>query len=153
MDIEPDASTHGSVALSAVSSTPNGEISEGAQTAQPVAGPSRSAPARRQLRARPSEPIPTSSPASRPRRSESNAALRRGSEHELEYIRTKLGPENIASRRDVVVRAKEAELKEVVDQHDTAVKEKFHLERYISIFEGWEPKVSKMTRCCEIVTD
>jgi hypothetical protein len=41
-----------------------------------------------------------------------------------------------------VVKEKDVELKDVVDKHDTAVREKFHLERYISIFEGWDPKVS-----------
>ena len=47
----------------------------------------------------------------------------------------------MAAKRDGVVREKEAEVKRVVDGHDDAVREKFHLERFISIFEGWDPKV------------
>lgn len=57
----------------------------------------------------------------------------------MEKALQKLGPEGISSRRGEILREREAELRTVVDDHDMAVKEKFHLERYISILEGWDP--------------
>lgn len=107
-----------------------------------VAGPSRSAPARRQLRARPSDPAPAPSPHGKRRQSDVNAALRQATDREIEHIQSRLAPEYLDSRREIVVKEKEGELKLVVDKHDTDVREKFHLERYTSIFEGWNPKVS-----------
>lgn len=107
------------------------------------AGTSRPPAARRQLRARPSDPAPPASPTTKKGKPDASTPLRKGTERELEYIRSKLTPEHIVSCRDGVLKSKEAELKEVIDEHDTAVREKFHLERYISIFEGWNPKVSK----------
>lgn len=107
-----------------------------------VAGPSRSAPARRQLRARPSDPIPAPSSHNKRRKSDVGTALRQPTDRELEFIHSRLAPEHVISRREIVVKEKEGELKDVVDKHDTSVREKFHLERYISIFEGWNPKVS-----------
>jgi len=109
-------------------------------------GPSRSAPARRQLRARPSDPVPVASPYRKPRKSDAGVALRQPTDRELEYINSKLAPEHLDSRRDTVVKEKEGELKEVVDKHDTDVRERFHLERYTSILEGWNPKVSSLRR-------
>jgi len=113
-------------------------------TSQPVSGNaelSRSGSvARRQLRARPSE-ASTSSPASKKARSDINGQLRPPTEKELDFINASLSEEGIATRRDEVIKDKEAELKHVADEHDTAVREKFHLERFISIFEGWDPKV------------
>jgi hypothetical protein len=53
-----------------------------------------------------------------------------------------VGPEGVKARRDEVVHAKEEELRGVVDGHDNAVLEKFHLERYISLLEGWDPVVN-----------
>jgi hypothetical protein len=101
-------------------------------------------PARRQLRARASEATPstTASPVTKRGRSDTSAHLRLPTDKELEYIRSKLSEESILSGRDGVIKGKEAELRNVVDSHDNAVREKFHLERYISIFEGWDPVVS-----------
>ena len=118
-----------------------------------VAGSGRSAPARRQLRTRPSDPVSAPSPHGKRRKSEVSTSLRRATESELEYIHSKLGHEHLSSRRDVVVKDKEAELRDVVDKHDTAVKEKFHLERYISIFEGWNPKVRIRTIYMTLLDD
>lgn len=63
-------------------------------------------------------------------------------EKELEDIHRRLGAENVQSRRDELLKQKETELKTVVDEHDDAVREKFHLERFVSILEGWDPVVS-----------
>jgi hypothetical protein len=30
----------------------------------------------------------------------------------------------------------------VVEGHDAAVREKFHLERFVTLLEGWDPEVS-----------
>ena len=97
--------------------------------------------ARRNLRARPSEPSSIPSPITKRARSDTNTKLRPPTEKELDSITKALSEESLAAKRDGVVRDKEAEVKRVVDGHDDAVREKFHLERFISIFEGWNPKV------------
>lgn len=97
--------------------------------------------ARRNLRARPSEPSSIPSPISKRARSDTNTKLRPPTEKELDVVNKALSEEAILAKRDVVVKDKEAEVKRVVDGHDDAVREKFHLERFISIFEGWDPKV------------
>ena len=33
-------------------------------------------------------------------------------------------------------------MKGVVEGHDAAVREKFHLERFVTLLEGWDPEVS-----------
>jgi helicase SWR1 len=110
--------------------------------AQVTAGLSRNGSvARRNLRARPSEPSSVPSPISKRARSDTNTKLRPPTERELDSITKALSEESLAAKRDGVVREKEAEVKRVVDGHDDAVREKFHLERFISIFEGWNPKV------------
>lgn len=63
---------------------------------------------------------------------------------EMERIMTKLSPAGTAARRDELVRDREAELRVVMEQHDMAVKEKFHLERYVSILEGWDPEEARV---------
>lgn len=123
---------------------PNGSPITG-ESITAVAGPSRSAPARRQLRARPSDPSPAHNSHGKRRKSDVGTALRQPTDKELEYIHSRLGPDHVISRREWVIKEKEGELKDVVDKHDTSVREKFHLERYISIFEGWNPKVSSHT--------
>ena len=97
--------------------------------------------ARRNLRARPSEPSSVTSPSSKRARADTNTKLRPPTEKELDSITKALSEESLAVKRDGIVREKEAEVKRVVDGHDDAVREKFHLERFISIFEGWDPKV------------
>lgn len=115
-----------------------------ATSGHPPVSDGSAAPARRQLRARASIPAAApvnGSPGGRARADVSGLA-QKWSERDIEYVHTKLAPENIIAKRNVVISNKEAELKTVVDEHDTAVKEKFHLERYTSIFEGWNPKAS-----------
>lgn len=57
----------------------------------------------------------------------------------MDKVLFKLGPEGTAERREELIHQREGELRVVVDDHDMAVKEKFHLERYVSILEGWDP--------------
>jgi helicase SWR1 len=97
--------------------------------------------ARRNLRARPSEPSAIPSPITKRARSDTNTKVRPPTERELDNITKALSEDSLAAKRDGVVRDKEVEVKRVVDMHDDAVREKFHLERFISIFEGWNPKV------------
>jgi helicase SWR1 len=91
----------------------------------------------------------TAAPASRSRRgpresAPANRKKRHITDHEMERIRFKLGPEGALSRREELVREREAELRVVMDAHDMAVKEKFHLERYVSILEGWDPEEARV---------
>jgi helicase SWR1 len=105
---------------------------------------SKSAPAlRRQLRARPSDlSAPSSSPATKKTRTDKGAVPRQPTDKELAFIQSQLSEDGLKVKRDAVIRGKEMELKTVVDGHDDAVREKFHLERFISIVTGWDPKVS-----------
>lgn len=116
----------------------------GPATSQPISGNGQlsrnGSVARRQLRARPSDTT-APSPVSKRARSDTNGQLRPPTEKELAYINSSISEEGLAARRDGVIKGKEAELKQVVDRHDTAVREKFHLERFTSIFEGWDPEV------------
>lgn len=119
-------------------STQNGASGSGA-IATPIAGPSRL----RTLRTRPSDPSP--SPRSTKQASLSAASpanLRQPAQKELDNIFRRLGPEGVGSKREELVVDKEKELKSVVDEHDTAIREKFHLERFVTLLEGWDPAVS-----------
>lgn len=88
----------------------------------------RVTPANRPLRTRTSLPAPpTRSSAAPPK--------------DLDKIKEKLTPSAISLRKDELVKEKEESLRELVDGHDTAVREKFHLERYISLLEGYDPVV------------
>lgn len=69
-------------------------------------------------------------------------ALRGGPPKDIEKILHRVSSSGISERKDELVKEKEGVLREVVDEHDTAVLEKFHLERYISLLEGWDPVVS-----------
>jgi helicase SWR1 len=103
---------------------------------------SASAP-RRQLRARPSDlSAPSSSPVTKKARTDKGAVPRQPTDKELAFVQSQLSEDGLKVRRDGVIRGKEMELKAVVDGHDDAVREKFHLERFISIVTGWDPKVS-----------
>lgn len=95
----------------------------------------------RSLRARPSETA-----AASPTASTSNAAictpLRAPTQKELDNIRRRLGDETVIARKEELLREKEGYLREVVDRHDTAIREKFHLERFVTLITGWDPDVS-----------
>ena len=98
----------------------------------------------RTLRARPSQPqlaTHSSSKSSGP-----SSTHRSPSDKDLEHNKKYLGPEGVQSRREAIVREKEQKLRSLVDEHDTAVREKFHLERFISLLEGWDPKVGSTAR-------
>jgi len=56
----------------------------------------------------------------------------------------KLSAEGTATRRDEMIRDLETRVRAVVEKHDMAVREKFHLERYVSILEGWNPEEAKV---------
>jgi helicase SWR1 len=106
----------------------------GSATAVPLA----STPAPRTLRARASIPaLPPKSPSTT-----TPAGIRRPTEKELRQIQSRLGPEAVQDRKDELLKEKEEELRQVVDGHDTAVREKFHLERFVTMVTGWNPKVS-----------
>lgn len=78
---------------------------------------------------------------SSPRSPAPSTSVRAPTNKELELIRRKLAPEATYARREELLKEKEAELREVVDEHDTVVREKFHLERFITMITGWDPKV------------
>ena len=94
----------------------------------------------RKLRTRLSEPSQNILPSEK--RSDSVSTLRKPSEQELNYIQRRLGAEGVYVRRQELLKEKEAGFKQVVDGHDDAVREKFHLEKFISLLEGWDPVVS-----------
>ena len=71
--------------------------------------------------------------------------MRAATRLEMDNIQRRLAPETVQSRREEVLSAREAELREVVDEHDLAVREKFHLERFVSILEGWNPEVGSLS--------
>ena len=68
--------------------------------------------------------------------------MRKPNRKELDTIQRRLAPETVLACRNELLKAKEAELHEVVDEHDTAVREKFHLERFVTMITGWDPAVS-----------
>ena len=92
------------------------------------------------LRARPSDPLPP--PMSTSKQSSRAGVNRKPSQKELNNIQRRLGAEGLKSRRDELAKEKERELKAVVEGHDGAVREKFHLEKFVSLLEGWDPEVS-----------
>ena len=94
----------------------------------------------RTLRARPSDPPPPSLPGSSP--TATKAKIRSASQNELASIQKRLGPEGVQLRREELLKENERKLKSVVDGHDAAVREKFHLEKFVSLLEGWDPEVS-----------
>ncbi|KAL7421999.1 swr1 complex component [Cryptotrichosporon argae] len=103
-------------------SMPHSNTTSGDLMAPPALGQAL----RRTLRTRPSDP----GPAHKTRELTADEAAR---------VRAKLGDEGVAARRAEVVAQKEEELKAVVDAYDTAVRERFHLERYVSLIDAWDP--------------
>lgn len=130
-------------------SAPGDGLQMAAATARSIPGPSR--PAKkpksagplpsRTLRARPSDPLPPGQNA--PINTINLGPLRKPTEKELDNVHRRIGPEGVSQRREELLQGKELELKQLVDQHDTAVREKFHLERYVTILTGWDPDVSR----------
>jgi helicase SWR1 len=93
-------------------------------------------PSGRTLRARPSL-----TGGAAPSAPTSNGSIKLG-DAEIDSIKRRLGPDGVAERRDELIRDKEASVKTVIDEHDTAVREKFHLERFVTMITGWNPAVS-----------
>jgi hypothetical protein len=106
-------------------------------SASPITAPS---PAR-SLRHRLSNSATTSSPGARTPNTPPSS-IRKPSSKELAQIEKKLGPGGVVTRRDELIGIKEAELKGIVEGHDLAVREKFHLERFISLLENYDSDVS-----------
>ena len=100
----------------------------------------------RTLRARPSDPVSYAPPSKVVHTS--TPTSREPNPHEIEAIKRKLGEEGISERREDLVREKEVVLKQLVEGHDAAVREKFHLERYISLLEGYDPEVGHTLAWC-----
>ncbi|ODN80583.1 hypothetical protein L202_02775 [Cryptococcus amylolentus CBS 6039] len=97
------------------------------------------ASAARSLRARPSSiDVPT------PGSSIAPGAGRGLSKRNLDVISQSLNSTSIEARREQRILEKEAELKDVVEEHDSAIREKFHLERFVTLLEGWDPEQAKL---------
>lgn len=60
----------------------------------------------------------------------------------IEEVKQQLGPEGLSSFREQRIKEREGDVRSVVDVHDGLVRERFHLERFVSILEGWDPKVN-----------
>lgn len=137
-------SPHGLPALGSLSFHPEGTSTSSLDV--PTTSPSliaKTPPAHHRshtLRARPSNPFLPTSSSSKP--SSPVTTYRKPSQKELDNIQRRLGPEALVSHREELIKEKEGELKRVVDGHDDDVREKFHLDRYISLLEGWDPAVS-----------
>lgn len=93
-------------------------------------------PRSRSLRARPSLPNPSTGTPLTPH-ANGHGAQAKG----MEAISHGLRDEAIISRREKRITEKEKQLKEVVESHDGLIREKFHLERFVTLLEGWNPKV------------
>ncbi|ORY26167.1 SNF2 family N-terminal domain-domain-containing protein [Naematelia encephala] len=135
MDVEP-------IASSSVTPDPSG-LSAIAMASKPEAFGSSGTPKKpsRVLRARPSDPPPP--PLASPSPATSSTLIRPATRKELENISRRLSKESIDQRRDELIKEREGELRTVMDEHDTAVREKFHLERFVTMITGFHPKVVK----------
>ncbi|WVR06838.1 hypothetical protein IAU60_003874 [Kwoniella sp. DSM 27419] len=102
----------------------------------------RPPPSTRSLRARPSDPGPATTASNGS--TGASTISRKLSQKELDNIHRRLGETGIQARREELVHAKETELKTVVDGHDAATREKFHLERFVTLLTGWDPEVAKL---------
>ncbi|WWC69976.1 uncharacterized protein I206_103920 [Kwoniella pini CBS 10737] len=105
----------------------------------------------RSLRSRPSDAGPSTLPAPSPkvakRRSPSISASAQGyrapTPKEINQITRRLGDENVRLKREELLLQKEQQLKEVLEGHDDAIREQFHLERFVTMITGWDPKAAK----------
>lgn len=60
----------------------------------------------------------------------------------IEEVKEKLAPEGVTAFREEKIKEREGQVRDVVDMHDGLVRERFHLERFVSILEGYDPVVS-----------
>ena len=141
MDVDPPSSTTGLSYLHDFhigSPTTTMDLPDNSVVVCETSAPTHSR--HRSLRARPANPMPASASALEP--TSPVAHLRKASTKELDNIARRLGPEGVALRRAEVLKENERALKAVVEGHDAAVREKFHLERFVTLLEGWDPEVS-----------
>ena len=147
MEIDPPPPTFGPTsAFDALADVP--KVFESSSSSIPTStGPSsgRSRPVAsaplptRTLRTRPSDPVSYVLPGKIVQHA--SPAGRDPTEEELGTIKRRLGEEGVRNRRDELVKEKEKGLKDLIEGHDAAVREKFHLERFISLLEGYDPEV------------
>ncbi|WRT66592.1 uncharacterized protein IL334_003551 [Kwoniella shivajii] len=101
----------------------------------------------RSLRVRPSDPGPpvqNVSPIALALKLPVPSAFREPTPKELNSISRRLGEDTIRAKREELVAEKEQKLKQVIDSHDDAIREKFHLERFVTMITGWDPKSAKV---------
>ncbi|WWC94487.1 hypothetical protein V866_001333 [Kwoniella sp. B9012] len=99
----------------------------------------------RALRARPSDPGPSSLPAPTPKTPITTPVnVRAPTPKEFNQISRRLGVENIRDKREELLVEKEKQLKRVLDSHDDAIREQFHLERFVTMITGWDPQAAKV---------
>ncbi|WWC89087.1 uncharacterized protein L201_004005 [Kwoniella dendrophila CBS 6074] len=98
------------------------------------------------LRSRPSDPGPSIQPLPSPKipTPAPNAGYRQPTPREFDQISRRLGEENIRAKKEELLLEKEKQLKKVIDSHDDAIREQFHLERFITMITGWDPKAAKV---------
>ncbi|WVO18354.1 hypothetical protein L204_106069 [Cryptococcus depauperatus] len=109
--------------------------------AGPSVGPTASLSRSRSLRNH--VPLPVASTSVRPEKptaSQRESSRKSGCQEAFEKG---LGPEAIAAKRKKRIQEKERELKKVVEDHDAAIREQFHLERFVTLVEGWDPEQAK----------
>ncbi|WWC61953.1 uncharacterized protein I303_104539 [Kwoniella dejecticola CBS 10117] len=75
--------------------------------------------------------------------SASAPGYRAATSKEISQITRRLGDENIKLKREEILAEREQELKKVLDGHDDAIREQFHLERFVTMITGWDPQAVK----------
>ncbi|WWD03258.1 hypothetical protein V865_001309 [Kwoniella europaea PYCC6329] len=111
----------------------------------PMNGTSSTIGRSRALRARPSDPGPSSLLAPTPKTPITTpVSVRAPTPKEFNQISRRLGDENIREKRDELLVEKEKQLKRVLDSHDDAIREQFHLERFVTMITGWDPQAAKV---------
>jgi helicase SWR1 len=141
MDIDPPRLSSRSANHSNLQDTSPSSLASHPTSFHGSDGANQSASSRsRLLRTRPSDPLP--GPPTVAKHTSPVASIRKPLQKELNNIHRRLDSEWVKSRREELLREKERHLKRVVDGHDDAVREKFHLEKFVSLLEGWDPGVS-----------
>ncbi|KAK6909822.1 hypothetical protein I203_103844 [Kwoniella mangroviensis CBS 8507] len=111
----------------------------------PINGTPTSIGKARALRARPSEsgslPLALPSPKTP---LPTPVSVRAPTPKEFNQISRRLGDENIREKREELLVEKEKQLKILLDGHDDAIREQFHLERFVTMITGWDPKAAKV---------
>ena len=141
MDVQPTSPPSGTSDVTVPPQQPVGAVLQtNGPSAHPTIAPTKLPTSTRTLRTRPSDLNLKDGFHHSP------TTERGPTQQELDDIATRMSKENVQHRRDELLKAKELDLKGVVEEHDDAVREKFHLERFISLLEGWDPEV-----CCSSI--